>query len=606
MFKKVISIFVALMLCLSFVSVMAANVFDDVTEENYSWAVKEIEEMASMGIIKGYSEKQFGPADDVTKIQALLLCSRILGYSDENNNLFIEKALEIYGDALENYETPYIGEVAYLLYKGVLTARELPAYVGEENANLPLKRYEAAVLMTKAMGAAEKAEAMAGSSVFTDAADIPATAKPYVNYVNSIELMMGVNKTDEVNEFAPLMNVNRAQMAVMLYRMMGILKSETEFGTVDSVNVLNETINYTTEDGEAKSLKYFNFKDAIVYIDGYIAEFDEIEPQSVIAVTKRDGDVYMVEAIGVRGDETVVGVVTNVTTATSKSTIRIRPVDSNEETTYNIAETVSVTIDGSPSVTRLVKTGMYVTLDLKADEVIMIAAEQKSKSIMGTVKEILLSPKAGLAIETSADGVVNYYFANTVEAIRNNKSVTPSDILVGDRVSVTLLYDQISRITASSTNYNATGSIDKILIATLPQLTITSDGISETYSISRDAKYVIDGKEGTIYDLRLGANVTLSVQSETVVKVTATAPATSSVLVGTIEGVNSAYGFMTIVSENGESTQVFLKNSRLTVIDSKKGSTVSTTNLKVGMLVSVTGAMNTGAFEATTVTIIEY
>ena len=63
---------------------------------------------------------------------------------------------------------------------------------------------------------------------------------------------------------------------------------------------------------------------------------------------------------------------------------------------------------------------------------------------------------------------------------------------------------------------------------------------------------------------------------------------------------------MTIVSENGEPTQVFLKNSRLTVIDSKKGSTVSTTNLKVGMLVSVTGAMNTGAFEATTVTIIEY
>lgn len=610
MFKKVISVLVALVMCASFVSVFADSVFDDVTEKNYSWAVKEIEEMADMGIISGYGNGKFGPADSVTKLQSLLLCSRILGYADENNILFVEKALELFGAQLsENYGAQYAGEIAYLLYKGVLTSRELPAYLSEDNSTLPLKRYEAAVLMTKVMGAEEDAEDLISGNVFTDAADIPASAKPYVNYVNSIGLMTGVNKTDLVNEFAPLMNVNRAQMAVMLYRMMGIMKSETIFGVVDSVNIVNETLTYSPESGFAEVLSYSTLRDAIVYVDGYVADFSDIEPQAVLAITERDGKVYMVEAINIKGDETVVGVVTNVTTSTSKSTISVRGVNESKEKVYKIADKASVIIDGSPSVARLVKTGMYVTLEISNDEVIMIAAEQKSKAIVGTVKGIILTPSAGLEIETASDGVLEYVFAKDAEATRNGKSVLASEILVGDRVSITLTYDQISKVVATSTNYNATGTIDKILIATLPQITITSGGVQETYSVSRDASYVIDGKEGTIYDLRLGGNVTLSVQGETVVKVTSTAPVTSSVLVGTIETVNTAYGFMVISSEKSdgsvEQTQVFLRKTGMTVLDSKKGSTVSTSALKVGMLVSVTGAMNMGAFEATTITIIE-
>ena len=46
MFKKVISVLVALVMCASFVSVFADSVFDDVTEKNYSWAVKEIQKRA--------------------------------------------------------------------------------------------------------------------------------------------------------------------------------------------------------------------------------------------------------------------------------------------------------------------------------------------------------------------------------------------------------------------------------------------------------------------------------------------------------------------------------------------------------------------------------
>ncbi len=609
MFKKVISLAVALIMCSAFVGVFADGVFSDVTEENYSWAVNEIEEMASMGIIKGYSEDTFAPADNVTKMQALLLCSRIVGFSDENNILFVEKASEIYEEALESYEIDYKAEVAYLLYKGILTTKELHAYIADENASLPLKRYEAAVLMTKVMGAEEEAEVYTGSSVFTDSADIPATAKPYVNYVYSIGLMLGMNKTDEVNEFAPMVDVNRAQMAVLLYRMMEIMNSETEFGIVESVNAAGGTIMFKSDSGKTSGISLGARDNVKIYVDGYAAEVDSIQPQSVLAVTKRDGVIYSVEAITVWGDEQFEGIVVSVVSSSvSGGSIKVRAVGDKEEITYNLSEDVSVTVEGAPSSMKSVKAGMHIFLEIKDGEVILADAYKKDKSVVGTVSEILLTPNTGLTITTTAGDKEDYFFADEVTVTRNGKSCEASEILVGDKVTISLLYNQISKVTAASTNFSATGVIDKILISSLPQITVISNGAEQTYSISREATFTVDGVIATIYDLRLGANVNLSVQGETVTKVTSTAPATSAVITGTIEVVNAAYGFMLISTTDANSeavqTQVFLKNSSLTIINSATGKSMLKTALKPGMSVSVTGVVNTGAFEATTVIVL--
>ena len=609
MFKKVISLVVALIMCSSFVGVFADGVFNDVTEENYSWAVNEIEEMASMGIIRGYSDDTFGPADNVTKMQALLLCSRIIGFSDENNILFVEKASEIYEEALESYDIDYKAEVAYLLYKGILTTRELQAYIGDENASLPLKRYEAAVLMTKVMGAEEEAEVYTGSSVFTDSADIPATAKPYVNYVYSIGLMLGMNKTDEVNEFAPMVDVNRAQMAVLLYRMMEIMKSETEFGIVESVNTTGGTIMFKSNSGSTSGISLGVRDDVKIYVDGYFAEVADIQPQAVLAVTKRDGVIYSVEAITVWGDEQFEGIVVSVlSSSVAGGSIKVCTVEDKEETTYPVSDDVSVTVDGVPSSLKSIKTGMHIFLEIKDGEVILANAYKKEKSVVGTVSEILLTPQTGLTITTTGGEEEDYFFADEVTVTRNGRKCEASEVLVGDRVSMSLLYDRISKITATSTNYTATGVIDKILIASLPQITIISNGAEQTYSVSRDATFTVDGSSATIYDLRLGANVNLAVQGETVTKVTSTLPTTSAVITGSIEVVNAAYGFMLIntTDQSGAEvqTQVFLKNTSLTIIDSTSGKSMVKTALKPGMSVSVTGVVNTGAFEATTIIVL--
>ena len=613
MFKKTLAAILALTVCIMSLalSVSAANVFSDVTEANYSWAVKEIEEMAGKGIIKGYNAKQFGPADNVTKIQSLLLCARILGSGEKANADFVTAANEAYEDALENYNTEYKNEIAFLLYKGVLKVSELSMYISDDNANVPLKRYEAATLMTKVMDMEKDALAYSGASVFTDSDEIPAAAKPYVNYVYSINLMLGVNKTATVNEFSPLTNVTRAQMAVLLYRMMGIMDEEVIHGTAESADAKTGTLMFVDESGNSTGVSVRSSDNVIVRADGFAADLSAIKPQAKIAIIKRGGNIYAIEAISVIGDDVIEGVVSSLEKTTSKgNTIKISPVGSKELTEYQIAADASVTYGGAPSGIAAIKAGQFAQLTLKGGKVIAINTEDKTKTVVGTVSEIILSPELMLAVKTSSGNIENYTIASDATATRNGAASDVRSVLVGDKVTLTLLYNQIGKIVATSKNFTATGTVEQILIATLPSVTLKgTDGNSVTYSIARDAKFTNDGKDATIYDLRLGANVTVTVEGETAVKVSSSAPLLSSVLTGAIDNVNSAYGFMVLNVSNPQTgdvtqTQVFLKKTGLKIIDSTTGREIMVSALKQGMNVSVTGVMSTGAFEATTVIVL--
>lgn len=604
MLKKALSVAITavFILSLAMMPVSAANVFSDVTSKNYPWAVNEIEEMAGLGIIQGYSATRFGPADDITKIQALLLCSRILGYSNSENSDFVRLASQVYGDTLDGYDITYKAEVAYLLYKGVLKANELSVYIGNDNADQPLKRYEAATLMTKVMEADAEAQSLQQVKTFADSADIPAAAKPYVNYVYSIGLMLGMTDT----EFVPMFNVNRAQMAVMLYRMMEILDEEIIIGKIESVNTSTNLIRFTSGGEEMDAHVY---GDVSVKVDGYVSLLTAVKAQSKIAVIKRGGEVYSIEVSTISTDSVFAGVISSVSIAGKLRAIKMTEVGDTKIHDFNVAEDASVVYEGAPSALAELKAGYYAELEFQDNEVVYINATAKERTVVGTISNIIFTPEI-MAEITLTDGTTETYtFIDGATATRNGTASDVRSLLIGDRVTLTVRYNMIAKAVATSTKSTATGTIEEITIATIPTITVKeSSGSSVKYSISRDAEYVIDGIEGTVYDLKLGASVTLSVQGETAVKVTSTAPTSTSVLTGTISTLNTSYGFLVLDNASADGTvtqtQVFLKKTGLKVIDSATGKELKSTNLAAGMSVSITGVMNTGAFEATTVIVL--
>ena len=83
----------------SAISVSAAKVtFSDVENDpTVSWAKPYISEMAELGYIKGYEDGTFKPNNTITKTEALLLLSRMLGVNDDAYADSVELAQDAYG-----------------------------------------------------------------------------------------------------------------------------------------------------------------------------------------------------------------------------------------------------------------------------------------------------------------------------------------------------------------------------------------------------------------------------------------------------------------------------------------------------------------------------
>lgn len=612
MFKKVVAVLAAVVMLMSVVSVSAAkeNIFPDVNENNFAWAADAINEMVELSIIKGYTDGTFKPERSITKAEALVLSARVLGYTDEANAPFAEFAEEFYADAIEEFDAKYPGEVAYLMYKDVLREKELASYIGGENANAPMKRYEAAVLLTKVLGAEGEIDDIDGTSTpYTDSNDIPSVAKAYVNYVTEIGLMQGMNKTDEVNEFAPLYEVNRAQMSMLLYRLMDIIDQEITVATLKSADEDDRTITYITEEGKTTSINIPYNIEPIVKKDGYVSKLSKLAPYSVLALVRRGGDLYAVETITVEGDDTFEGVLSSYSSKTA--TIKVYTLeDSSDIIEYPLAENVSIIREGNAAtLTDLVKQD-YVVLTITGGEVAVLEAYAKDENVRGTLTNIILEPEMALEVKLTNGDIYEYLVADEVTAKRNDKDVEFSDIKVGDKVNLTVRYGYVAVISATGVSDKISGTIDSITIATMPSIKIKPAGASsaQSYSLARDAEYVIDGEAGDIYSLRLGATVTVNIESDTVVKITSTTPSQSAAIVGVIDSVNKSYGFLTmkVTEADGSETsmQVFLKKSGIKIIDSESGKDVTSSALKAGQTISVTGAINTGAFEASTIIIL--
>ncbi len=604
--KKLVCVFLtALLLCTTGLSAMAAT-FPDVTEDSYGWALDAIEEMVDDGIIKGYTDNTFKPERTITKIEALVLSARILGFTNKTLTSFAEFASEFYADILEKYDTIYKNEVAFLLYKEVLTEKELSFYIGGDNASVGMKRYEVAKLLTRVMGAGNDVDMDASTSEYKDSADIPADAKPYVRYVTDTELMNGMG--DDM--FVPMADVNRAQMATLLYRLRGKMKETYVLGTVKEVDSELETIVYLTEDGEEDQISVgYGAAKPLVKQDGYSEDFSRIALGAELLLTLRDKVLYGVDTITREPDEVFEGAISSVTTVGKQQKITVFPLDDTEnEISYPISDEVSITYEGSTGTIADLKRLQAVKLQIRGGEVVVIEAVESERTIKGTIENIALEPVLSFSVRLTNGEVETYQVAEGVSAKRNNSDVDANQILVGDKVTIVLRYEKVASVVATSSKFITQGTIEEITIATLPSIKIRANNAVSAYSLSRECVYTIDGQQGTIYDLRLGASISASVDSETITSLTSTAPATTAAITGTIDAINTSYGFFTLttLAEDGTTSTmtIFTKRSNLKIINSADGASKTVKDLKSGMKVSVTGVTSSGAYEATAIIIM--
>lgn len=605
--KKIMSLVLSLILVLSTVAVAFASGFPDV-DSNYSWAQEAINSLSGDGIITGYDDGTFKPGKSITRQEAITLFSKAMGASEKVNESIVNLSYGIYESELSDCVDSYaVKQGAYLIYRKILTVDEVKSYLVKDNRNLELKRYEAATLIAKALGADSWLKTDPDIDVtFADKDSIPAKALSYVYYATEIGIMNGMGD----NMFGPNETVTRAQIAVMIKRILDTMDFDYIHGMISSVDTVMNNLSIKTDDGEVVKFNVGN--SSAIFLDGEKVALVDLEVgMACISIFSKES-LYQIDAITYEGEETVSGAFRGKTTTNAGTTIKLADITKEDTpvSNYKLASNVVINVNDGEGTLADIKNGDYITLKISGGLGVSLISEPKTNKISNAKIE---------SIDTSSDGVVitviiddeevEYGLADSATITRNNVKTDFSELAIGDSVDITLEYGRIADITAIGKAKSTEGTIDEITISnSTSYITISSGGSKSKFPMARNCSIILEGTEATAYDLRLGAYVKLSLSSETVTKIESDAVTESLTVTGTIKTINTSYGLIVITSENtsgvASDKQLFMKSSSK-ILDTKTGKLLTIKDLKVGNVITAAGAEKLGVYEVSSLMVLQ-
>lgn len=616
MFKKTAAAIIgASMLASLFTPAMAANSasdaknvsFSDINEAQYKWAQPYIIDMAKKGYITGYEDDTFRPDNEVTRLECLALFSRAMGALDEVNEPILEMAHDEYDSMLTRYSLPWgKDEIVYMLYKGALQKTDLDTYLEGTEKNKAMKRSEAAIIITKAMGGEKDALSDLGIALsYADANEIPANAIQYVQYVTGAGIMQGMDD----NKFSPGTPVLRSQMSVMLSR--AVSKTAYSFKRVKLTEVDAAIREIAITDPEGQELSYVYTDDTAMRELGELVMPKDITAGVQAVITLSDDTLVAVDTLTSVPDATVTGQYKSISSSNGTVRVRIIPTGEKEAKQYECSSDVSVTFDGSPATMRSFKDGDSITLEVVGGKVVTVKGETKVTTVSGAKIESLdVDEDVRITIshaDKEYDGKT-YIVSDNVAVTKNGKTSDLRSIYTGDTVNLTLEYGEIKKIAAVSKTSTVEGTIQAITISATPSMTVKVDGREQVYDVNAEVEIIINEAEGKLSDFKVGDTVKITTESNTVTKIVATSVQDlSGSAVGVISGVNNSYKVITLRKDNGEVMQFQCPDSNKNstkYISLADGVMKKLSDIKEDQTVEVKYSVSNGVYIATLVIIL--
>ena len=616
--NRFLSVIIALSMIITCVAstALAANAFPDVLSPDHDWAAEQIEEMTNLGIIKGYTDGTFKPDKSVSKIEALLLFSRVSGYSNAEYAKIADFAYEKYQYMLGELDLgvydSFKKELAFLLYKGIMDEDKIGEYLADEQYSDAFPRSDAAILLANLMDA-EISSSNKAKLDFADADEIPADAAGYIAYVVENGFMNGVEKDDGSIVFDAKAPLSRAQVCVLLYRIMNKLDMSVMSGVVSKVDTDGGVIDFESSTGSDES--YIVSDDVKIIIDGAKAKLGDILEESNIVVVRHGKSIGSIEVINPASNKTVKGTVNSVVSRKNFVKLSIKIEGTEEVVTYYANEEFDVTTDGVSDEFDSVKLNDYVVVKLLGTDIVSVDRQTSEAAVQGVVEKISLSTPITLSVLTvdevsKKETVAEYTVSENATVRRDGEKASLRDVFVGDKVVLTITRGDISKIIATSSKGNATGSVTALKIAAQSSVTISSGGVEKEYPIAIDATFIVGGAEASIYDLRLGNVVTLTLSGSTATKVEQNSASSVTTKSGTVDSVSTAYGYINMIAAGttgSVSEQIFVSKLGTTInakiINGETGKELALKNIKKGDYIIATGAYNNGAFVAKTIVV---
>ncbi len=591
-FKRLLSGILGVSVLAASMTVLAAE-FPDVKGH---WSEEYVNAMVSEGYIKGYDDGTFKPDKTVSNTEALILISRMLGVEKSEYKDTVDNALEAYSSSLTKYNTKYKSEISYLLYREVIDEADLETYISSANKDSALLRYQCAILITKLLGAEDKVTSgVFLSSSYADTAQIPAEARPFVEYVRDAKIMEGMGKDSYGDPiFGPLESVTRGQMAKMLSSLITVLNIYSVDGVISAVDTSAKEIT-------VKNTDYAIEDNTVITVDGGKADFGDLTRGMDVVVFVSQSKVSLIEAYSTDSDdEPLRGVIVSVRTDSNGRTIVISdPDDSSDRSTYEVSEDARIVIQKAVDNFGKLTSGQYIEYKIVDGIVVEIETIEKNATVVGTLySKDVNSQNPTVTIESSSGERTTYNCSTSgVDVTRNSKTSSIVDLVAGDSVTLKLVYSKVTKITAESQTQSYSGKISSITHSTKgTTLDIVDDGETNEFSVSSSAIILVDGSDGTVYDLRPGSEVTFRADSSMITKLETTQAVSVTKVSGTVTNVQSKYDLL-FVNDSGSEVTIVV-NSSTNIANGSTGSSMKLGGIKAGDTVEITGSNATGVFVA--------
>ncbi len=560
------------------------------------WSEEYVKAMVAEGYIKGYDDGTFKPDKTVSNTEALILISRMLGVEKSEYKDTLENALAMYSSKISKYNTKYKNEISYLLYREVIDEADLETYISSSKKDSALLRYQCAILLTQLLGAEnEVTSGVFLSSSYADTAQIPAEARPYVEYVREAKIMEGMGKDSYGDPiFGPMESVTRGQMAKMLSSLIELLDIKTVEGTITSVSSSAKTVT-------VKGTDYKIEDNSVIVADNGKGGIKDLSSGMDALIILAQGKVSMIEAYaGENDDEPLRGVIESVKNDSNGRAIVISdPEDSSEEKDYKVSEDAKIIIQKAVDSFSKLKKGQYIQYVVADGIVIEIETLEKNTTAVGTLySKDVNSSNPTITIENSKGEKVTYPCSSDgVDVKRNGKTSNLVDLVAGDSVTLKLVYNKVTDVTAESSSRNHSGKIESITHS-INGTTIKVDEDKETveYSLNASSIIVIDGTEDNVYGLRPGSEVTFRADSTMITKIETTKAAAVTKVSGTVTNVQSKHDLLFV--DDGSKEVTVVVNSSTNIANGETGASMKIGAIKAGDSVEITGSNATGVFIA--------
>ena len=603
----------------SMTSMVFAATFDDVENDpTVSWAKPSINQMTEAGYIKGYEDGTFKPYRAISKMECLLLMSRMLGVEEADYSDIAEKAKSTYQTTVSKYNTTYVDELCYLMYLGIINESDLVSYASAANANTELLRHQAAILMSKMLGQNTNAKAFDTSdSEYADIASVPTASKAYVEYVTAEGIMNGMDKTEDGRpQFSPLTSLTRAQVATLLARTTSRLGKFVYDGQVVSLDLDNYKIVMAQGSNQNKSNREFN-EDTIVWKNGKTIKVSALEEGAPITAIEINGHVQLIIVNGagtvVEDEEpanegtVVYAKIAQTSQSASGKKITLHDTeDSSNKATYTVSDKCVFVVNGAKATFNDMTKNKFVKATVLDGQVIELEITDSVINIKGVITDISFDEDnhVYITIKDDENGEQLYVVSNKGATVkRDGIAAEYRELAAGDKAEAVLTYGKITSVTATSNSEKFSGVLSQIIIAKKPSLTILIDGKEQNFTLRSNARIVISGMDAEIYDLRPGVSVTGTLDGTEIKLLSTSTVATNEKgeFAATAVGVNTSYKVITVTDDEGNNQSVYY-NSKTTFLKSS-GSSAKASDIEKGATLSITGAESNGVFEATIIII---